>query len=86
MTLKLQKKKLKTTKQKAKVQGKIDLLARAIFICAVNLPVGRSLLMLFFWPRGLFAGTVSNRTRPRRSRGAGLEKTEYIGVKRKYVV
>ena len=41
-------KKLKTTEQKAKVHGKIDLLARAILICAVNLPAERSLLLLFF--------------------------------------
>ena len=33
-------------------------------------------MLLFFWLGGLCAGTLGNRTRPRRSRGAGLDKTE----------
>ena len=37
-------------------------------------------MLLFFWLGGLCAGTSGNRTRPRRSRGAGQEKTECIEV------
>ena len=33
-------------------------------------------MLLFFRLGGLCAGTSGSRTRPRRSRGAGLEKTE----------
>ena len=39
-----------------------------------------TLSLLFFQPRGLFAGTVGNRTRPGRSRGAVQEKTECIRI------
>ena len=38
----------------------------------------RTFLLLFFWLGGLCAGTSGNRTRPRRSRRAGQEKTECI--------
>ena len=41
----------------------------------------RTILLLFFWLGGLSAGTLGNRTRPRRSRGAGQEKTECSLVK-----
>ena len=37
-------------------------------------------MLLFFWLEGLCAGTWGNRTRPRRSRGAGQEKTECISI------
>ena len=36
-------------------------------------------MLLFFWLGGLCAGTSGNRTRPRRSRGAGQEKNECMG-------
>ena len=52
--------------------------ARNPFSLAGKIFSRRTFLLLFFWLGGLCAGTLGNRTRPRRSRGAGQEKNRVL--------